>query len=42
MEDGRKMRQGNLMPGVEQVVGGASRSVSKGAGSVVADCCEMY
>lgn len=42
IEDGRRIRKGNSMPGVELVVGDASGSASKSAVSVVSDCCKMY
>ena len=42
MEDRRRMRKGNSVPVEEQVVGDASASVSRGADSVVSDCCNMY
>ena len=42
MEDRRRVREGNSVSVVEQLVGDASGSVSRGAASFVSDCCEMY
>ena len=42
MEDRRRACKGNSVPVEERVVGDASVGVSRGADSVVSDCCNMY
>ena len=42
MDDGRTEGKGRSGPGVEQLGGDASGSASKGAASILSNCCSKY